>query len=165
MTNVNANSELTMLPESRAGMHARIVLPDAENSRPLNAPRTILQSALEGLSEGRFSDVVTRFDDYFRFNDHALRLEFTEKPRLTEFFEKSRELASDTELEVVSLFEDGNHAVAEWKLTATGTVPYGSYRFRISLPGTTIAHVENGKIVEWSDYYDIIMQRSYTWKQ
>jgi hypothetical protein len=75
---------------------------------------------------------------------------------LTEFFEKSRELFPDTTLELISLFEDGEHVIAEWKLTATQTVPYGSitYRFPISLLGMTIAHIEKGKIVRWSDYYD-----------
>jgi hypothetical protein len=122
----------------------------------INAPQQILQSALEALSEGRLSEVVEHFDDCFRFHDHALTVEFTDKLRLTEFLEKSRELFPDTTLEVVSLFEDGNHAIAEWKLRATQTIPYGSisYRLPISLPGTTIVHVENGRIGQWSDYYD-----------
>jgi hypothetical protein len=74
----------------------------------------------------------------------------------TEFFEKAHELFPDSTLEIVSLFESGDHAIAEWKLAATQTVPYGSisYRFRISLRGTAIVHVGNGKIVCWSDYYD-----------
>jgi steroid delta-isomerase-like uncharacterized protein len=150
------NSAITFTrPESGAGeRHENGVFRD--ESKIVNTPQQVLQSALEALSEGRTSDVLTRFDDWFRFNDHALTLEFQEKPRLTEFFEKSRELFPDATLEVVSLFEDGNHAIAEWKLTATHTVPYGSisYRDRISLSGTTIVHVENGKILEWSDYYD-----------
>jgi limonene-1,2-epoxide hydrolase len=121
-------------------------------------PQQILQSALAALNQGRFSEVVKHFDvdGCFRFSDQGLALEFTDKARLTEFFEKSRELFPDTNLEIVSLFEDGEHAIAEWKLTATQTVPYGSisYRFPISLLGTTIVHVEKGKIVRWSDYYD-----------
>jgi ketosteroid isomerase-like protein len=122
------------------------------------APQQILQSALAALNQGRSSEVVKHFDEdgCFRFSDHALALEFMDKARLTEFFEKSSELFPDTTLEVISLFEDGEHAIAEWKLTATQTVPYGSisYRFPISLLGTTIVHVEKGKIVRWSDYYD-----------
>jgi ketosteroid isomerase-like protein len=124
----------------------------------ISAPQQILQSALAALNQGRSSEVVQHFDEdgCFRFSDHALALEFMDKARLTEFFEKSRELFPDTTLEVISLFEDGDHAIAEWKLTATQTVPYGSisYRFPISLLGTTIVHVEKGKIVRWSDYYD-----------
>jgi len=122
----------------------------------IEAPREVLRSALTALSEGRVWEVMERFDDRFTFNDHALTLEFTDKLRLTEFFEKSRELFPDAILELVSLFESGDHAFAEWKLAATQTMPYGSqsYLFPISLRGSTIIGVENGKIVQWSDYYD-----------
>jgi len=129
---------------------------DHDKSRNVHTPQQILQSALDAFSRGRFSEVLSYFDDRFKYNDHALALEFTEKPRLTEFFEKSHELFPDTWLEIVSLFEDRDHAIAEWKLAATQTVPYGSisYRSRISFQGTTIVRVDNGRIVEWSDYYD-----------
>jgi ketosteroid isomerase-like protein len=115
-----------------------------------------LRSVLTALSEGRFSEAVSRFDDHFTFIDRALDLEFMEKERLTEFFQKARELFPDTALEVVSLMESGDHAIAEWKLTATQTVPYGSisYRFPVALHGSTIVRVEHGRIVQWSDYYD-----------
>src|SRR5215469_6024093 len=122
----------------------------------LRTPKQILQSALDALSGGKISEVVTQFNERFIFNDHALALEFTDKARLTEFLNKSRELFPDTRLELLSVFEDGDHAIAQWKLSATQTVPYGSisYRFPISLFGSTIARVENGRIVRWSDYYD-----------
>ena len=121
-----------------------------------NTPQQILLAALETLSRGRFSEVVKYFDACFKFNDHACSLEFTDKLRLTEFFQKSRERFPDTTLEIVSVFEDGDHAIGEWKLTATQTVPYAwiRYRSRITLEGATIVRVEHGKIVEWSDYYD-----------
>ena len=95
-------------------------------------------------------------DGCFRLRDHTLTLEFTDKRRLTEFLETSRELSPDTALEIVSVFEDGDYAIAQWKLAATPTVPYGSisYRFRTSLFGATIVRVQSGKIVQWSDYYD-----------
>jgi steroid delta-isomerase-like uncharacterized protein len=157
MANINANSELAMVRELRAAIHDKIVSPDDEDSMPLSTPRSILQSALAALSEGRISDVVAQFDDRFKFNDHALTLEFTEKTRLTEFFETSRELFPDTALEVVSIMDSGDHAIAEWKLTTTQTEPFfGSttYRFRISVRGSTVVRVERGQIIEWSDYYD-----------
>jgi len=126
-----------------------------------NAPGRILKLALVALTNGGTSEAVEQFADSFTFKDHALTLEFTDKLRLGEFFEKSRELFPDTALEIVSLLEDGDHAIAQWKLSATQTVPYGSIsrRFPISLFGATIARVENGKIVEWSDYYDQISSR------
>jgi hypothetical protein len=129
-----------------------------DESTIIGSPQKVLQSALAALNQGRFSKVVKHFDrdGCFRFSDHALGLEFTDKVRLTEFFKKSRELFSCTTLEVISLFEDGEHAIAEWKLTATETMPNGSnsYRFPSSLIGATIVHVEKGKVVRWSDYYD-----------
>jgi ketosteroid isomerase-like protein len=133
-----------------------VELSGGEESPPVSGSLRTLQSALVALSEGRVSALVEQFADSFTFNDHALTLEFTDKARLTEFFEKSRELFPDTALEIVSLFEDGDRAVAQWKLSATQIVPYGaiSYRFPISLFGATIVRAENGKIVEWSDYYD-----------
>jgi len=63
-----------------------------DNSIRMRNPLRILQTALAALSDGRLSAVVEHFDDCFTFKDHALTLEFTDKQRLLEFFEKSREL-------------------------------------------------------------------------
>jgi SnoaL-like protein len=122
----------------------------------VSAPKRILQSSLAALNEGKILKAVDQFNDHFTFTDHALDLEFTDKGRLVEFFQKSRELFPDTVVEVDSTFQCGDYVIAEWKLTATQTVPYGSthFRFPISLRGTSIARIENGKIIHWSDYYD-----------
>jgi hypothetical protein len=113
-----------VMRESQAAMHEGVLLPD-EDSRSLNAPRSILQSTLAALSKGRISEVVSRFDDRFKFNDSALTLEFADKTRLNRLcFEKARDLLPDTALEVVSLMESGDHAVAGWMLTGTQTPPY-----------------------------------------
>jgi hypothetical protein len=124
----------------------------------VRAPRQILRSALAALGAGKIAEVADQVDDPFQFADHALDLEFTDRGRLIEFFQKTRELFPDTALEVVASFECGDHAMAEWKLTATQTVPYGStrYRFPILVHGSTVAQIQmkNGKIARWSDYYD-----------
>jgi ketosteroid isomerase-like protein len=152
-----ADTVIKPKPEA-ANLPGKALLRGGDELRTIAAPQQILQSALAALDQGGFSEVVNHFDQdgCFRFSDHALALEFMDKARLTELFEKSRELFPDTNLEIISLFEDGEHAIAEWKSTATQTVPCGSisYRFPISLLGTTIVHVEKGKIVRWSDYYD-----------
>jgi ketosteroid isomerase-like protein len=124
--------------------------------RHVGSTQRILESALAALNEGRVSELVEQFDERFKFNDYALTLEFTDKTRLTDFLQKARELYPDTALEVLSIMECGDRAIAEWRLTATQTEPYGSisYRFPISVHGSTIVRVQNGKIVEWSDYYD-----------
>src|SRR5215510_16496947 len=125
------------------------------NVRPITAldgvsgGKPILQSVLDALNEGRISEAVAQFDDHFTFTDHALDLEFTDKGRLIEFFQKSRELFPDTAVAVDSTFQCGDYVVAEWKLTATQTVPYyGSMGLRIpiSLRGTSIARVETEEL-------------------
>src|SRR5215469_12717903 len=102
-------------------------------------PRNILQSVLTALSHGKTSQAVDQFDDDFTFNDQALGLEFTDKGRLTEFFQKSRELFPDAVVEVISTFESGDYVIAEWKLSATQTVSYWiQLQVPISLPGVSI---------------------------
>ena len=133
------------------------------NTKPIialnavSARTPILQSVLDALNEGRISEAVDQFDDDFTFTDHALDLEFTTKERLIEFFQKSRELFPDTVVKVDSILQCGDHAVAEWKLTATQTVPGSGpthFRFPISLRGTSIVRTENGRITFWSTQTD-----------
>ena len=50
---------------------------------PVSSSTHTLQSALTALSDGRISETVEYFSEHFKFNDHALTLEFTEKTRLT----------------------------------------------------------------------------------
>ena len=126
---VNANSELTMARELPVGIADGIALRDQDSTR-VDAPRSILQSAMAALGEGRIAEVVALFGEHFNFNDHTLALEFTDKTHLTAFLEKSRELFPDTTLEVVSLLESWEYAIAEWNLAATQTLAYGSIRQR-----------------------------------
>jgi steroid delta-isomerase-like uncharacterized protein len=139
-----------------SGFGDPIVLSRREESSGMNGPRAILQSALAALSDGRISEVVEQFADQFTFNDHALALEFQDRPRLAEFFEKFREIFPDRTFEIGSMFESGDHAVAEWRLSTTESVQLGSisYHVPVSLQGSTIIGVEKGKIVRWSEYYD-----------
>ena len=126
-------------------------------------PKYILQSVLTALSHGKISEAVDQFDDDFTFNDQALGLEFTDKRRLSEFFQKSRELFPDTVVEVISTFESGDHVIAEWKLSATQTVSYWiQLQVPISVRGVSIAEIENGRITHWSDYYDEKTSRRMT---
>ena len=144
-------------------MSTKIIHSDPPAVR-VNATERILQSVLAALSEGRISEAVDQFDNDFIFNDHALELEFMDKRRLIEFFEKSRELFPDTIVAVASVFECEDHAIAEWNLTATQTVPYGSthYRLPISLRGTSIVQVKDGRVIRWSDYYDQLASRRFS---
>ena len=130
----------------------------------VGAPQRILQSVLEALSEGRISQAVDQFDDDLTFSDHALGLDFTDKGRLTDFFEKCRESSPDAAVEVISIFECEDRLVAEWKLNATETVPFlGPTQLRkpISVRGTSIVQIQNGRVIQWSDYYDSVASRRF----
>jgi len=149
VTNINTHSELTMARELPGGMSDGIVLPDDQDATWVHAPRSILQSALAGLSDGRISEVLEQFDERFE-NDHAVGLEFRRKARLTAFLEKSRELFPDTAVKIVSLFQIGEYAFAEWKRTATQTLSCASIKYRIPIDilGCTIVRVKEAEIVQ-----------------
>jgi steroid delta-isomerase-like uncharacterized protein len=122
----------------------------------------ILKSMLTFYNEGRVADFVDEFDADFTFTDHALDLQFSEKDRLTEFLQKSRELFPDSVIEVRSAFESDDAAMAEWKLTATETASFsGSTKLRlpISFSGVTLVQFHKNKITHWSDYYDQLTSR------
>ena len=57
---------------------------------------------LAALNQGSISGAVAQFADDFTFTDHALGLQLSEKDRLAEFLQKSRQLFPDTVVEVVS---------------------------------------------------------------
>jgi hypothetical protein len=80
---------------------------------------------------------------------------------LAEFLQRSRELFPDTVVEVVSTFQSGDTAIAEWKLTATDTVSFGSMKLRslISLSGVSTVQSKKEQITQWSDYYDQVKSR------
>lgn len=123
----------------------------------------ILQSIVSALNGGKISEAVGAFNDHFIFTDNALGLAFSDKTRLTEFFQKSRELFPDMVVTVTSTFDSGDHAIAEWKLLATETVPYGSgsmhLRRTFSLLGVSVVEIKDAQIIHWSDYYDLATSR------
>src|SRR5215475_11658800 len=90
-----ADAVLTILKEGGFTVEENDLIGDHDAGR-VSGPLRTLRSALTALSEGKVPAVVEQFADSFTFNDHALTLEFTDKPRLTDFFEKSRELFPDT---------------------------------------------------------------------
>ena len=124
-------------------------------------PPGVLQSVFTALNQRNTSKAVNQFAEDFAFNDCALKLEFKDKGRLTEFFNKAREFFPDTKVQVVSVFECGDYATAEWKLTGTQPEQFGtmSYRFPVAVHGSTVAETRSGRIIRWSDYYDYVSSR------
>jgi hypothetical protein len=82
--------------------------------------------------------------------------------RLAEFFQKTRELYPDSSLQTDTILVSGEHVITEWTLKTTITEPfYGglSRKFPVSLHGASIVCIDNGKITDWSDYYDGLTSR------
>ena len=97
------------------------------------------------------------FTTDFRYKDHGIGLEFTDKERLTEFFRKTRELYPDYFLQADQTFVSGEHVITQWTLQVTITEPFYAgltRRIPISIAGVSIVRTDNGKIADWAHYYD-----------
>jgi len=140
----------------------RTVLDNA--SAEATTPDRILQIALAAWRQGNFVEVVDQFNDQFTFTDHALELEFKDKERLTEFLAKIGERFPDSERRDNSIFSSGDRVISEWTLTATQPEPFLGGRLRkvpICVQGISVVQIKNGKIGQWSDYYDQLKSRRY----
>jgi steroid delta-isomerase-like uncharacterized protein len=127
-------------------------------------PKQILQTALAVLRQGNFAAAADQFSDQFTFTDHALGLEFKDKGRLTEFLAKISERFPDSERKDNTIFNSGDRVITEWTLTATQTESFMGGRLQkvpISVQGISVVQIENGKISQWSDYYDQLKSRRY----
>jgi hypothetical protein len=119
-------------------------------------------SALTRLKNGNIEDVVAAFAEKFCLYDRGLRLEFTDRERLREFFQKERELYPDSSFQIKSIVAAGDHVFAEWLLKYTVKEPFYGNTIRdvpVSLHGVSVVRTSEGKIIEWSDYYDGLIAR------
>ena len=124
----------------------------------------IVQIALAAWREGNLVAAVDEFNDQFTFTDHALGLEFKDKGRLTEFCVKVRERFPDSKRSDNTIFSSEDRVISEWTLTATKTEPFLGGRLRkvpICVQGISVVQIKNGKISQWSDYYDQLKSRRY----
>ena len=127
-------------------------------------PDRILQTALAAWRQGNFVAAADQFNDQFTFTDHALGLVFKDKGRLTEFLAKISELFPDSERKANTIFSTGDRVISEWTLTATHTEPFLGRSLRkvpICVQGISVVQIKNGKISQWSDYYDQLKSRRY----
>jgi len=122
----------------------------------------VVLTVLTHVNRGKVDDAIALFAEEFRFNDYGIGLEFKDKARLAEFFRKNRELFPDAELQTDTIFLRGDRVVAEWTLRATLVEPFFggmSRKVPISLHGVSIVRTKNGKITDWTDYYDGMTSR------
>ncbi len=126
------------------------------------ASEEVVVTALTRLKNGKIDDAIARFAEEFRFKDHGIGLEFKDKERLREFFQKTRELYPDSFLRTDTILVSGDHVIIEWTLQTTLMEPfYGalSRKVRVSLRGASIVRTDKGMITGWSDYYDGLVSR------
>ena len=134
----------------------------SETAVGMTASAGMVLTVLTHLKNGKVDDAIALFAEEFRFHDYGIGLQFKGKERLAEFFRKNRELYPDAELQPDTIFLRGDRVVAEWTLRATLVEPFHgglSCKVPISLHGASIVRTENGKIADWTDYYDGITSR------
>jgi SnoaL-like polyketide cyclase len=123
---------------------------------------SVVLAALTYLKNGKIGDAIACFADEFTFKDHGMGLEFKDKERLSEFFQKTQELYPDSLLLTDTIFVIGDDVITEWTLQATLTEPfYGglSRKVPVTVHGASIVRTDNGKIADWADYYDGLVSR------
>jgi steroid delta-isomerase-like uncharacterized protein len=122
----------------------------------------VVSTVLMHLRDGKIRDATACLAEKFQFNDRGIGLEFNDRERLAEFFQKTRELYPDSSLRTERILVSDDFVVTQWTLRATLHEPfYGglSRRVPISLHGVSIVRIEDGKITEWTDYYDGLTSR------
>ena len=129
--------------------------------KEIAAEGDVVCAVLMHLKNGKISDATACFAEKFEFKDWGIGLEFKNRERLAEF-QKTRELYPDSSLQTDTIFVSGEHVITEWTLKTTITEPfYGglSRKAPVSLHGASIVRIDNGKITDWSDYYDGLTSR------
>src|SRR5260370_7207651 len=100
----------------------------------------VVLTVLTHLNNGAIDDAIARFAGEFTFKDHGIGLEFKDKERLTEFFQKAQELYPDSLRRTDTIFVSGDHVITACTLQATLTEPFSRLlpTVPISLHGTSI---------------------------
>ncbi len=136
---------------------------NATNTSALTTSEPAVQSVLQALSEGRVGKAVSLFSDQFTFTDNGLGLEITDKLRLIDFFNKTRELYLDLSILPTAVFRSADHEICEWILQNTVTEACSGNLQRkvpVSLAGASIVRIEQGRITRWTDHYDGLKARN-----
>ena len=122
----------------------------------------VVVAVLKHLQRGEINEATAYFAERFHFNDRGIDLEFTDSGRLAEFFTKARELYPDSSLRIDRVLVSGDYVTIQWTSHTVLTEPFFgglTRKVAISLQGASIVGVEEGRIREWSDYYDGLKSR------
>ena len=122
----------------------------------------VILAVLVHLQKGEINEATAYFAEMFHFNDHGIELEFTDSSRLAHFFKQARELYPDSSLRTDRVLVSGDYVTIQWMRHTVLTEPFFgglSRKVPISLHGASIVHIEDGRVTEWSDYYDGLKSR------
>src|SRR5262250_2640498 len=108
----------------------------SEISISVTAQEELVLSVLRDLGNGQVEDATGHFADEFRFKDHGIGLEFKDKQRLAEFFQKTREFYPESVLETNTIVLSGDHVITEWTLQ---TILNGALLWRTQMEGSRLA--------------------------
>jgi hypothetical protein len=128
----------------------------------VSASEEVVFRAVMNLNDGKIHETIASFAEEFSFKDHGIGLDFDDKVRLAEFFEKRREFYPDSCLQVDTIFVSGDRVVVQWRLRTTLTEPFLgglSRRVLVTFQGVSIVRTDEGRITEWADYYDGLTSR------
>ena len=133
-----------------------------EISAEMTASEGVVITAVTNLNDGKISETIASFAEEFTFKDHGIGLDFNDKVRLAEFFQKTREFYPDSFVQVDTIFVSGDRVFVEWTLRATLTEPFFgglSRRVPITVQGVSIVRMDSRRISDWVDYYDGLTSR------
>ena len=88
------------------------------------SPQRVVSAVLRQLNQEQIDDAVACFTTDFRYKDQGIGLEFRDKERLTEFFQKTRELYPDYFLQADQTFVSSEHVITQWTLQVIITEPF-----------------------------------------
>jgi len=128
-----------------------------EISALITASEELVLAAVTNLNNGRIRETIASFAEEFTFKDHGIGLDFNDKVRLEEFFQKTREFYPDSFVQAEAIFASGDRVAVEWILRTTLTEPYFgglSRTIPVLLRGVSVVRTDDGKITDWADYYD-----------
>src|SRR5215469_14749545 len=117
----------------------------------------LIVAVVTHLNKGEITDAIACFAETLRFGDHGLQLQFTDRFRLSEFFQKTRELYPDSLIQTDRIVVSGDYLAIQWTLRTTIIEPFFgglSRKIPITIHGASIVQTEDGRITDWTDYYD-----------
>lgn len=122
----------------------------------------VVMAVLKHLQKGEVNEATAYFAESFRFSDQGIGLEFTDLRQLAGFFDKARELYPESSQQTDRVLPSGDYVTIQWISNTVLTEPFFGRLTRkvsISLHGASVVRVEDGRIREWSDYYNGLKSR------